>query len=172
MSITFATFETAARSGQIGACRAFLETFEAEQGRSGQYLHALAILHSRMGDFARALEVCEEIGLRWPQYPNHRYLLAACAAHLGRVAPVLQTAVRLAGYRQDYWEALQLRAEMWHLVGRDELLAQTDTAAQPPNHSAAVARFLRGESLMRLFGIAAGFQEYAQAWCSIDALVL
>lgn len=163
--ITFDNFDEHARACRFTACEAFLRDVRRQYGASALYLHGVAILHNRRSEFRQALAVCEEITHSFPEYPNHRYVLAACAAHLGEL-DLLRRSADLIAARRDEDEGRQVLSEMWQIAGLDD--AAIALAADRPDdasYAGVMVRFVAMQCLMRRHGIAWGVQEYGRIWC-------
>jgi hypothetical protein len=160
--ISFANFDSFARTGKLDECRAFLDAVYGASGASADYLYAKASLHSRLSQFHEVLEVGAQIDREHPTYLTHRYLMGAAAVHVGDIRPVLCLLHKTQSYPR--WQDIQHRAEMLHLIGWDDAVIALAQDFDEEDHHATVARMMRGQSLMRRYGIAAGLSEYARSW--------
>jgi hypothetical protein len=169
-AISFANFDSFARTGRLAECRAFLEAVYGVSGASAEYLYTKAILHSRLSQFREVLEVCAEIDRQHPTYVTHRYVMGSAAVHVGDIRPVLSLLHKTQSYAR--WQDIQHRAEMLHLIGWDDETIALAQDFDGEDHHATIARMMRGQSLMRRYGIAAGLSEYAQAWTTPQSYAL
>jgi hypothetical protein len=163
-AISFANFDSFARTGRLAECRAFLESVFGVSGASAEYLYTKAILHSRLSQFPEVLEVCAEIDRKHPQFPNHWYVMGAAAAHLGDIRPVVAALQKTSSC--PHWIGIQHRAELLHLLGWDDDLFALTADFDAEDHHATLARMVRAQSLMRRYGIGTGLPEYAAAWAT------
>jgi len=168
-AISFATFSEAAAQGRWADCEAFMAQVDAQWGpQSLESLVVHAHFSHRMSDFPATLALCEEITGRFPQYPNHRYILADVCAHLGLETPA-RAALRGLAQGRDPLEALLQNVEVMHILGRDdEVIAQASDAPLTPLDG-LFARMILGQSLMRRDGVAKGLETYAEAWTAPEA---
>jgi hypothetical protein len=163
MTVAFGSIDAFARAGKIGECRSFLKDAYASDGRTLEYLNAQLRLHSRLSEFSEVLSIADELGRRFPDYPDHRYALSAACAHLGIVQPILELVDRVAG-RWEKWPAMQVAAEALHTIGSDEEVIDLPGEYLPGNHHAMMLQMFRGQALMRHYGIASGLDMYSRAF--------
>jgi hypothetical protein len=163
MTVGFASIDAYARAGKIAECRSFLRDVHASQGSTREYLDAQLRLHSRLSEFPEVLSIADELGRRFPDYPDHRYALSAACAHLGIARPILDLIDRIA-QRWEKWPAMQVAAEALHTIGRDEQVIALPGEYLPGDHHATMVEMFRGQSLMRHYGIASGLDMYARAF--------
>jgi hypothetical protein len=163
MTVDFSNIDAHARFGKIAECRAFLKAAYASAGPTREYLDGQLQLHSRLSEFAEVLSIAGELGKRFPDYPNHRYVLSAACAHLGIAQPILDLIDRLAP-RWEKWPAMQITAEALYALGRDEQVIDLPGEFLAHEHHAMVVQMVRGQALMRHYGIASGLDMYTGAF--------
>jgi hypothetical protein len=163
MTVGFNSIDAYARAGKIAECRSFLKDAYASDGLTLEYLNAQLRLHSRLSEFSEVLSIADELGRRFPDYPDHRYVLSAACAHLGIVQPILDLVDRVAG-RWEKWPAMQVAAEALHTIGRDEQVIDLPGEYLPGKHHAMMVQMFRGQALMRHYGIASGLDMYTRTF--------
>jgi len=167
--ISFETFSDAAAQGRWAECQAFMARVDDHWGlQSLESLVVHAHFSHRMSDFGAALAACEEITARFPQYPNHRYILADACAHLGVPGPA-RAALDVLAQGDDPLVALQQSVEVLHILGQDDEVIALATDAPPTPLEGQLARMFLGQSLMRRDGIPRGLSTYAEAWTTPGA---
>jgi hypothetical protein len=169
-AISFENLASFLDRGDIEASRAFLDSVHDSARDDPQYLTFRAELSRRSGDMESALAGCLEISHRYPHWERHRYVMADAAAHLGQVQAVLPTFDRIAS---NFIPVLghQVLAEAWYQIGLDEQVAALPREFEGQSYAQRIIRMHAGQSRMRMSGIAAGLNEYREAWTTDAALM-
>lgn len=162
--------------GAIDEARHLLETLRATDGDSARYFHACAQFHYFLGEFEKAVDLCQTLTQRAPGYTNHRMIFFHACAHLGRL-DVLDAQFEALVHGLNEWERQQVQLEILYLFGRDDDIIARSVSYKAAHQAGAIPhatglqlRKARSTSLMRAHGISAGIGEYASTYTSRSAV--
>ena len=163
------------RGGRVEACRAFLDGIAESERRSPEHLWAVVHYHYRLGEFAKAVSVYQELLRLGPTHfdektVEQRSIFYDCCAHLGWTEPACEAAKTIAP-RCNEASAIMVKAEALLAMGLDEEAAAITKPFERRDHSAIVTQLILCQAMMRRKGIQHGLAAYALAMTNPHAWV-